>query len=93
MSMTHDKVDVELFEGYKGKIKDRLFGLLCEREKDGEWEKFLNTIIIELTSWEDELRSINYLTLMHKLGMLRFLSYEFFRKTIFECMNLVTTLK
>ena len=25
------------FEGYKNKLKGRLYGLLCEREKDGEW--------------------------------------------------------
>ncbi len=35
-------------EGYKNKIKNRLYGLLCEREKNGEWEKFLDTIVIEL---------------------------------------------
>ena len=27
------------FDGYKNKLKGRLYGLLCEREKDGEWEK------------------------------------------------------
>lgn len=86
-------LDKELFEGYKNKLKDRLFGLLCEREKDGEWVKFLDTIIIELAASEKELYSINFLTLMHKVHMLRFLSYDYFRKTIFECMNLISNLK
>jgi hypothetical protein len=36
------------FDGYKNKLKGRLYGLLCEREKDGEWEKFLDSLIIEL---------------------------------------------
>ena len=36
------------FEGYKSKLKGRLYGLLCEREKDGEWEKFLDSLTIEL---------------------------------------------
>jgi hypothetical protein len=36
------------FDGYKHKLKGRLFGLLCEREKDGEWEKFLESLSIEL---------------------------------------------
>ena len=36
------------FDGYKNKLKGRLFGLLCEKEKDGEWEKFLDSIIIEV---------------------------------------------
>ena len=93
MANQNNTIDIAMFDGYKSKIKDRLFGLLCEREKEGEWVKFLDTIIIELSSWETELRSINYLALMHKLHMLRYLSYEYFRKTIFECMNLVGSFK
>ena len=38
----------ETFLGYKNKLKGRLYGVLCEREKDGEWEKFLDSIIIEV---------------------------------------------
>lgn len=91
--MTMQNLDKELLEGYKNKLKDRLFGLLCEREKDGEWVKFLDTIIIELAAWEKEFYSINFLALMHKVHMMRFLSYEYFRKTIFECMNLISNLK
>lgn len=82
--------DNEFFNGYKNKLKDRLFGsVLCEREKDGEWEKALDSIIVELMGLEDEYESINYKTLMLKLHSLRFLSFPYFRKTIFECMNLV----
>ena len=75
--------------GYRNKIKSRLFGLLCEKEKNGEWEKFLDTIIIELLGFSDEPSSINYWALMGKLQALKYLSYEYFRRTIFECMNLV----
>ena len=75
------------FEGYKNKLKGRLFGLLCEKEKDGEWEKFLDSIIIELDGLG--ANSINWWPLLGKLKSLRYLSYEYFRKTIFECMNLV----
>ena len=78
----------DTFEGYKNKLVGRLYGLLCEKEKNGEWEKFLSTIIIELMGLEDS-DSINYWALMGKLNALRFLSYEFFRKTVFECINLV----
>lgn len=75
------------FDGYKNKLKGRLYGLLCEREKDGEWEKFLNALIIEL--WGLGANSINWWPLIGKINMLKYLSYEYFRKTIFECMNLV----
>lgn len=75
------------FDGYKNKLKGRLYGLLCEKEKNGEWEKFLDSIIIELQGLGAD--SINWWPLMGKLHMLKYLSYDYFRKTIFECMNLV----
>lgn len=80
----------DFFDGYKNKLKDRLFGsVLCEREKDGEWEKALDAIIVELMGLEDKYESINYQALMLKLHSLRYLSFPYFRKTIFECMNIV----
>ena len=82
----------KFLEGYKNKLKNRLYGLLCEREKNGEWEKFLDTIIIELIGFGEENKTINYYALLGKIQSLRFLSYEYFRKTIFECMNLINGL-
>lgn len=79
------------FEGYKNKLKGRLYGLLCEKEKRGEWEKFLDSIIIELQGFGSS--SINYWSLIGKLQSLRYLSYDYFRKTIFECMNLIGNLE
>ena len=81
----------ETFNGYKNKVKGRLYGVLCEKEKDGEWEKFLDSIIIELEGIG--ANSINYWALIGKLNSLKRLSYDYFRKTIFECMNLVGSLE
>ena len=75
------------FDSYKNKLKGRLYGLLCEREKDGEWEKFLDSLIIELFGLG--ANSINWWPLIGKVNMLKYMSYEYFRKTIFECINLV----
>lgn len=61
--------------------------MLCEREKDGEWEKFLDSIILEILGFGAS--SINWWPLISKLSLLKYLSYEYFRKTIFECMNLI----
>ncbi len=80
-----------MYEGYKNKLKGRLYGVLCEKEKDGDWEKFLDSIIIELQGMP-EPNSINYWALLAKLHSLKILSYEYFRTTIFECMNLVSRL-
>ena len=76
-------------EAYNNKFKNKLFGLLCEREKDREWEKFLDSILIEMMGFPQEQKTINYYILSHKLSSLRYLSYKFFRTTIFDCMNLL----
>ena len=79
----------EVYDGYKNKLKSKLFGLLCEYEKKREWEKFLDSILIELLGYPDELKSINYYILFYKLSSLKYLRYKYFRTTIFECINLV----
>lgn len=80
----------EIVEGYRNKIKNKLFGLLCEYEKHGEWESFLDSIVIELNGIPEEQQSINYISLCNKVNSLRYLSYNYFRKTIFDCMSLIS---
>ena len=82
-----DNLTEVTFEGYKSKLKGRIYGLLCEREKGGEWEKFLESLIIELYGLG--ANSINWWPLIGKLSMLKYFSYEYYRKTVFECINLV----
>lgn len=77
-------------EGYSNKLKNKLFGLLCEFEKDREWEKFLDSILIELLGYDESEKTINYYILYYKLSSLRYLKYEYFRSTIFDCMNLIS---
>ena len=79
----------EVYDVYKNKLKSKLFGLLCEYEKKREWEKFLDSILIELLGYPDELKSINYYILFYKLSSLKYLRYKYFRTTIFECINLI----
>jgi len=79
-----------LTEAYFNKLKNKYFGLLCEKEKGRDWEKFLDSIIIELYGFSEEERSINWVELVNKTNSLRYLDYEYFRKTIFECMGLLS---
>ena len=87
------KVVRDIQEGYLNKFRNKLYGLLCEREKNGEWEKFLDTLLIEISGFSEEEKTINYLILYYKLSSLRYLDYKYFRSTIFECMNLITKVK
>ena len=70
-------MDTQVRESYNNKLKSKLFGLLCEREKGRDWEKFLDSILIELMGYSEEERTINYYTLFHKLSTLRYLRYEY----------------
>lgn len=83
-------MDKQIREAYNNKLKSKLFGLLCEREKGRDWEKFLDSILIELMGYSEEERTINYYTLYHKLSTLKFLRYEYFRGVIFDCMDLIS---
>ena len=82
----------EMREAYENKLGDKFYGLLKEREKNREWEKFLDSILIELFGFEENKQTINYLILVKKASMLRYLRYEYFRKTIFDCIDLTKRL-
>lgn len=82
-------------QGYCNRLKSRLYGLLCEYEKfqDGdssrEWEKFLDSFLTELLGYPEEQKTIYYYVLYYKISSLRFLSYRYFKSTIFDCISLV----
>lgn len=77
-------------EAVQNKLKSKYFGLLCEREKGREWEKFLDSILVDLMGFPEGSRTINYYFLFYKTSSLRFLRYEYFRTTIFDCMSLIS---
>ena len=79
----------QYIEGYNNKLKNRLFSLLCEYEKGGEWEAYLDAIIIELLGIPVAARGINFYSLFSKISALKYLSYKYFRKTIFDCMSIL----
>ena len=83
-------MDEQIRDAYNNKLKSKLFGLLCEREKGRDWEKFLDSILIELMGYSEEEKTINYYTLFHKLTSLKYLRYEYFRGVIFDCMDLIS---
>lgn len=88
-----NEVSEQIFKGYKSKLAGSLYGLLCEKENKGKWEEYLDSIYVELLGFEEELNSINYWKLRGKISSLRYLNYFYFRKTIFECINLTNTLR
>ena len=84
------KITVTVEDALSAKLKSQLYGLLCEYEKNREWESFLDSIIIELLGYPEEEKTVAYYRLFHKVSSLRYLSYKYFRTTIFDCMNLIS---
>lgn len=84
------KLTITVDDALAAKLKSQLYGLLCEYEKNREWEPFLDSIIIELLGYPEEEKTVSYYRLFHKVSSLRYLSYKYFRTTIFDCMNLVS---
>jgi hypothetical protein len=84
------KISLTINDALSSKLKNQLYGLLCEYEKDREWESFLDSIIIELLGYPEEEKTASYYRLFHKVSSLRYLSYKYFRTTIFDCMNLIS---
>lgn len=71
-------------------LKNRLYSLLCEREEEGNWEQFLDNILLSLVDPLGEKNdALCYNLLVSKLSTCKYLSYKYFRKTLFECMNLI----
>ena len=70
-------MDPLITEAYLNKLKNKYFGLLCEREKNRDWEKFLDSIIIELSGFPEENKTINWIELMNKTNSLRYLDYDY----------------
>ena len=84
------KISITIKDACAAKLKNQLYGLLCEYEKERDWEAFLDSILIELIGYPEEEKTANYYTLFHKVSSLRYLSYKYFRTTIFDCMNLIS---
>lgn len=84
------KINIKVEDLVSAKLKSQLYGLLCEYEKNREWESFLDSILIELMGYPEEEKTASYYRLFYKISSLRYLSYKYFRTTIFDCMSLIS---
>lgn len=88
------KISDKEFDTYLKILKNKIYKLLPLREEELEWEKHLDTIVIEVFGLSELIgfqpRLISLLAKLESLHSLEdFMSY---RKTIFECLNEVEEL-
>lgn len=84
-------IKVEEFNSYKNSLKNKIYKLLPLREENLEWQKHLSTILIEVSGLGKILGSaVDLIELSAKLeGLFSLTDFVLYRKTIFECLNLV----
>lgn len=81
------------------RLTNQIYKLLPEREENIDWQKPLDTIIIELIGMDRLLIDFHDILfpLLCKLEGLSILTreedFQLFRRTIFECLNLIGTLR
>lgn len=78
------------------RLTNQLWKLIPMRENNEDWEKQLNTVIIEVVGLKEIfILNPSFLQLLIKLEGLNNLEVEFglYRKTVFETINLLQELK
>lgn len=73
------------------RLTNQLWKLIPMREHEEDWKKQLDTVIIEIIGLNEIFVGPHFLQLLSKLEGLKALDVEFelYRKTIFECINIL----
>ena len=87
ISMEEIKVSVK-------RLTNQLWKLIPMREHEENWQKQLDTVIIELIGLEEIFSKPILITLLSKLEGLKKaeIDFELYRKTVFECISLLQEL-
>ena len=76
-------------DGYVNYLKGKYFGILNDYEKNKDFDKLLESLLIDLIAAKEQYDSIQLNNLFAKTASLKYLKYKYFRNTIMECMKLV----
>lgn len=77
------------------RLTNQMWKLIPMRENEENWEKQLETVIIEVVGLNEIfIMCPTFLQLLSKLEGLRVkdMNFELYRKTVFECINLIQEL-
>lgn len=96
--MLCDKYEIEFSQEIIQKtirrLTNQLWKLIPMRENDEDWYKQLQTVTLEIAGLNELFISPTFLQLLSKLEGLQIkeVSFELYRKTIFECINILQEL-
>ena len=85
-SVNKEDVDVNV-----KRLTNQLWKLIPMREHEEDWQKQLDTVLIEIAGLNEIFISPHFLQLLSKLEGLKVVetNFELYRKTIFECISLL----
>ena len=96
--MLCDKYEIEfsqeIIQKTVRRLTNQLWKLSPMRENDEDWYKQLQTVTLEMAGLNELFISPIFLQLLSKLEGLQIkeVSFELYRKTIFECINILQEL-
>ena len=96
--MLCDKYEIEfsqeIIQKTVRRLTNQLWKLIPMRENDEDWYKQLQTVTLEIAGLNELFISPIFLQLLSKLEGLQIkeVSFELYRKTIFECISLVRSI-
>ena len=96
--MLLNKYDIEFsYEDVSANVKrmtNQLWKLIPMREHEEDWQKQLDTVILEIVGLNEIFIGPLFLQMLSKLEGLRVqeTTFELYRKTIFECISILQEL-
>jgi hypothetical protein len=76
------------------RLTNQLWKLIPMREHEEDWQKQLDTVILEIAGLNEIFIGSSFLQMLSKLEGLRVeeTTFELYRKTIFECISILQEL-
>ena len=73
------------------RLTNQLWKLIPMRDHEEDWQKQLDTVILEIAGLNEIFMGSAFLQTLSKLEALRIkeTNFELYRKTIFECISLI----
>jgi hypothetical protein len=77
------------------RLTNQLWKLIPMRENEEDWQKQLDTVILELVGLNEIFIGPIFLQALSKLEALKVkeVDFDFYRKTVFECISLIQGIK
>ena len=85
-------INEEVYEKNVVRLINQLWKLIPMRENDEDWNKQLDTVLVEIAGLGELFADVpQFLQLLSKLEGLKLvdISFEAYRKTVFECISLL----